>query len=326
MLRSAVALLAALVREPWARSRVTDLVVELGEARSGDAARRARRRARGSDARGRLLVRAAATSTRRAVRSRLPAAGIGARGDARRAGRSADRGRSCTTPPSSTIPVCPMRSRRRRGWRPRTRGCRPRSGVSSPSCARPAGACSARRDDERRRLERRLRETVERRLTALARTLASARADTAPELRGYEAREEQLAHTLEELGELAAGLHPGGLDEGRLADALASLVARGPVPVELERARRTAARGGRGRGVLRLLGGARERRQVRSAPRGSTISMRAGDGRVQVEVRDDGVGGADIRRAAAACAGWRTASRRSAERFRWTARRAAARG
>ena len=145
-------------------------------------------------------------------------------------------------------------------------------------------------DEERRRLERRLRETVERRLIALARTLAGAHATAgAARLRGAE---EQLAHTLEELGELAAGLHPGGMDEGRLADALASLVARGPVPVELsvpdtrlpEEVATAAyfvcsealANVGKYAGASRV-----------------TISMRAGDGRVQVEVRDDGVGGAN---------------------------------
>ena len=95
-----------------------------------------------------------------------------------------------------------------------------------------APAARLRGDDERRRLERRLRETVELRLTELARTLESAHADGDGGARMKDA-EEQLARTLDELRGLAAGLHPGGLDEGGLADALASLVVRSPVPVEL---------------------------------------------------------------------------------------------
>ena len=87
-------------------------------------------------------------------------------------------------------------------------------------------------DEERRRLERRLRETVERRLTELARELE--RAQPGPSGAASSRRvQEQLDHTLDELRELAAGLHPGGLDEGGLTAALASLAARSPVPVDL---------------------------------------------------------------------------------------------
>ena len=42
--------------------------------------------------------------------------------------------------------------------------------------------------------------------------------------------EDQLARTLDELRSLAAGLHPVGLDEEGLADALASLVVKARFP------------------------------------------------------------------------------------------------
>jgi signal transduction histidine kinase len=45
---------------------------------------------------------------------------------------------------------------------------------------------------------------------------------------------EQLEHSLADVRRLAAGLHPRELATGGLAGALAALVARSPVPVELE--------------------------------------------------------------------------------------------
>ena len=285
----AIALLAALVREPWARSRVTDLVVELGEARSGglrdalagalgDPTLEVGYRFAGGyvDAQGRPLALPAAASARAVTpveRDGRPIAVL-----VHDPAVLDDPGLSDALAAAARLAASNARLqaevRRQLGELRASRRRLLRAG-----------------DEERRRLERRLRETVEQRLTALARTLASARADTAgaARLRGAE---EQLAHTLEELGELAAGLHPGGLDEGMLADALASLVARGPVPVELsvpdtwlpEEVATAAyfvcsealANVGKYAGASRV-----------------TISMRAGDGRVQVEVRDDGVGGAN---------------------------------
>ena len=92
-----------------------------GEVR--DAARRARRCARGSDARGRLPAR---RPLRRRARPSARSADcrIGAPGDARGTGRPGRSRCSCTTPPCSTIPVSRERLQRRRGWRPRTLVCR----------------------------------------------------------------------------------------------------------------------------------------------------------------------------------------------------------
>ena len=88
-------------------------------------------------------------------------------------------------------------------------------------------------DEERRRLERRLGETVERRLAALARTLECADASTG-NVAALRQAEDQVARTRAELRELAGGLHPGDLDEAGLAGALASLTARSPVATELD--------------------------------------------------------------------------------------------
>jgi signal transduction histidine kinase len=91
-------------------------------------------------------------------------------------------------------------------------------------------------DDERRRLEQRLQETAERRLTALllelerARRAASAESERAALVRRVA---EQLEHALADVRHLAAGLHPRELAERGLAGALDALASRSPVPVEL---------------------------------------------------------------------------------------------
>ena len=88
-------------------------------------------------------------------------------------------------------------------------------------------------DAERRRLERDLHDGAQQRLVALSLQLRMLRAD----IRRDPAQAEQLAtdasdelaHSLEELRELARGIHPATLDHG-LPSALESLAARSTVP------------------------------------------------------------------------------------------------
>jgi signal transduction histidine kinase len=90
-------------------------------------------------------------------------------------------------------------------------------------------------DAERRRLEARLREGAARRLRELEARLSNVRviagADTIPAI---EQAEEQLARTVSELRQLAAGLHPHELSERGLAAAVAALAERSPIPVDAE--------------------------------------------------------------------------------------------
>jgi signal transduction histidine kinase len=90
-------------------------------------------------------------------------------------------------------------------------------------------------DEERRRLELRVRERSARRLAGLADSLADARSAAGPAARQrIEQAESQLARTLADLHELALGLHPRALAEEGLEGALAGLAARSPVTVELD--------------------------------------------------------------------------------------------
>ena len=88
-------------------------------------------------------------------------------------------------------------------------------------------------DAERRRLEERLSDGAARRLSLLARELADARTMAGPATApAIEQAEQQLARTESDLRELAAGLHPRELVERGLPAAIAGLAKRSAVPVD----------------------------------------------------------------------------------------------
>jgi signal transduction histidine kinase len=93
-------------------------------------------------------------------------------------------------------------------------------------------------DAARRRLERNLHDGAQQRLAALSLSLrlAESRLPADPEkaveiLAGARA---ELTQALEELRELARGLHPNVLTDRGLGPALESLVIRSPIPVEID--------------------------------------------------------------------------------------------
>jgi signal transduction histidine kinase len=91
-------------------------------------------------------------------------------------------------------------------------------------------------DAERRRLERDLHDGAQQRLVSLAIQLRLLAMDLAPD--SHQGRlladaQEQLAASLQELRELASGLHPTVLDRG-LDDALKSAALRAPLPVAVD--------------------------------------------------------------------------------------------
>ena len=86
------------------------------------------------------------------------------------------------------------------------------------------------RDDERRQLESRLRAGVGRRLDASALALAGMEDDPDELVAGLPG---ELERTRAELRRFATGLHPPDLDGGGLAAAVPELAARAPIPVEV---------------------------------------------------------------------------------------------
>jgi PAS domain S-box-containing protein len=151
-------------------------------------------------------------------------------------------------------------------------------------------------DEARRRLERNLHDGAQQRLVSLslALRLAHARLRDSPEEaeRLLAGASEELAQALEELRELARGIHPAVLSERGLSAALEALAGRAPVPVgvsvppdRLPPAVEAAA--------YYVISEALA--NVAKYAEASAVEIRVTrqNGRAVVEVADDGVGGAD---------------------------------
>jgi signal transduction histidine kinase len=149
---------------------------------------------------------------------------------------------------------------------------------------------------ERRRIERDLHDGAQQRLVALTVALGLAKLDLAPDSAAAEqvgAAHEQAKQALTELRELIRGVHPQVLTDRGLPAAIADAAGRSPVTVDVDVA--VARRLPAGVEVAAyfavceaLANVAKHSRARRASVRGRLV----GDVLV-VEVRDDGVGGAD---------------------------------
>jgi signal transduction histidine kinase len=152
-------------------------------------------------------------------------------------------------------------------------------------------------EEERRRIERDLHDGAQQRMVAVAVTLGLAEAQLATDPEGAarlvaQAREEA-QQAVKELRELARGIHPALLSERGLGPALEALARRAPVPVEVGpvpdveicRAAQSAAYYFTAEALTNVAKYARASR--------ASVRLSADDGRLHVEVSDDGVGGAD---------------------------------
>jgi len=287
-------LLAGLLVAPWQRAAIADLVVELGEARSGTVRGELSRalgdpsleigywlpdRAVFVDAEGRVLS--------------LPGPGSG---------------RSVTTVEREGQPVAALvhdpavledpglLEAVASAARLAASNARLRAEVQDRvvELAASRRRILAARDEERRRLEHRLREGTERRLGELADTLRRGRrfASGARTRDGMARAEDQLARTLEELRRLAHGLHPRVLSEHGLAGALAVLAMDLSLLVEIKISdgqlpERVAV------AVYFVCAEALTNVAKHAAAAHVAAAVTFSDGRVRVEIADDGIGGAD---------------------------------
>ena len=149
-------------------------------------------------------------------------------------------------------------------------------------------------DDARRRLERNLHDGAQQRLIALllALRVARARAATEAERDLLASAVDELATAVAELRELAQGLHPVALTEQGLAGALAAAAERAPLPVELEVTEARYPAGVEAAAyyiVSEALANVAKYAQASEA----RVTVREAGAELVVEVRDDGVGGAD---------------------------------
>jgi signal transduction histidine kinase len=150
---------------------------------------------------------------------------------------------------------------------------------------------------ERRRLERNLHDGAQQRLVALSLTLRIARnqitksPEQAAELVG--AAQEELTRALEELRELARGIHPAVLSDRGLQAAVEALAVRSPLPVKLTEVPQERlpepVEAAAYFGIAEALTNVAKYANASNA----TVAVRRVNGHAEVEVRDDGVGGAD---------------------------------
>jgi signal transduction histidine kinase len=148
-------------------------------------------------------------------------------------------------------------------------------------------------DEERSRLERRLRDGALRQLDEVAETLRAARRPAAGGADERLARAEiQLARTQEELRRLARGIHPRELSERGLAAALASLARDVPLPVKLVI---SAAGESPAAAACAYFVCSEALANVAKYAAASkvAVTVRSDHGGTTVEIEDDGVGGAD---------------------------------
>ena len=151
-------------------------------------------------------------------------------------------------------------------------------------------------DDARRKLERNLHDGAQQRLVSISLSLRLAQGqlekNPAAAQEVLEASREELARALEELRELARGIHPAVLTDRGLEAALESLAARAPLPVEIEGplvSLPAAVEAAAYYVVSEALANVTKYAQASSVK----VTVEQVNGCAHVEVADDGVGGAD---------------------------------
>jgi PAS domain S-box-containing protein len=152
-------------------------------------------------------------------------------------------------------------------------------------------------DAARRRLERDLHDGAQQRLVAvsLQMRLARARVESDPDEASaiLDEASEQLAQGLEQLRELARGIHPALLTDRGLQPALAALCNRAPFPVGLEAPDERFAHPVEV-AVYYLVSEALTNAAKYAEPSAVSVTVeRSDDGTLVTEVADDGRGGAD---------------------------------
>jgi signal transduction histidine kinase len=155
-------------------------------------------------------------------------------------------------------------------------------------------------DEARRQIERDLHDGTQQRLVSLGLALRAVEAKVPVD--GSDLRSELshiaagLADAVEDLQEMSRGIHPAILSQGGLGPALRTLARRSAIPVELDVT--TDARLPESIEVAayfvvsEALANAAKHAQASQI----RISLAAGEGRLLVSIRDDGVGGADPHR------------------------------
>jgi signal transduction histidine kinase len=150
---------------------------------------------------------------------------------------------------------------------------------------------------ERRRLERNLHDGAQQRLVALSLTMRLAQAkmrdDPAAAEKLMTGAQQELSLALEELRELARGIHPAILSDRGLPAALEALAGRSPVPVELAPPPRERLPASVEAAAYFVVAEALTNVAKYAHASEARVRIARDNGHAVVEVADDGVGGAD---------------------------------
>jgi signal transduction histidine kinase len=154
-------------------------------------------------------------------------------------------------------------------------------------------------DSERRRLERNLHDGAQRRLVTLSMSLGMLESRLAddPEARALvaEAKREAVG-SLQDLRDIAHGIHPAVLTSHGLEVALESLAANAPVPVGVDVQLAERLPPGPEVTAYYLICEALTNMAKHAHASSARIAVKRENGQVMVEVTDDGIGGADTSR------------------------------
>jgi len=150
---------------------------------------------------------------------------------------------------------------------------------------------------ERRRLERNLHDGAQQRLVALSLTLRLAQSRLRKDPDGAErlmaGAQEELQLALEELRELARGIHPAVLSDRGLQGAIEALAGRVPIPVDLSDGPADRLPAPIEAAAYFVVAEALTNVARYAQATHARIDVTRDDGQVTVAIADDGVGGAD---------------------------------
>ncbi len=151
--------------------------------------------------------------------------------------------------------------------------------------------------EERRRVERDLHDGAQQRLVALTMSLRLVRGKIAEEPEAAaEMLDEamvELSEATRELRELARGIHPAVLSDRGLDAALSGLADRAPLPVEIVETPQERLPTPVESATYFVIAEALTNVARYADAEGATVRVARSNGVVEVEIRDDGVGGAD---------------------------------
>jgi signal transduction histidine kinase len=148
-------------------------------------------------------------------------------------------------------------------------------------------------DSERRRIQRNLHDGAQQRITGVLLNLGRVRQAPQEHIELIDLAIDQLSEGLEEIRELARGLHPSVLSERGLVKAVEALAVRTSVPMELHAEVRAGLPEQVEAAAYYVVAEGLANTHKHAGADRVEIRMRTIGGALVVEVLDDGVGGAD---------------------------------